>query len=105
MKITGKGISAFSSGKVTRLNAKIPTVDLKININKSRAENIISILPGEPDLSPDIDLLILKQTGFWGDVMGNLEVKGKADYPNVYGNILVSDAYAVQPIPNAEKQQ
>ncbi|MFQ8625269.1 MAG: DUF3971 domain-containing protein [Candidatus Gastranaerophilaceae bacterium] len=103
MKITGKGISAFSSGKVTRLNAKIPTVDLKININKSRAENIISILPGEPDLSPDIDLLILKQTGFWGDVMGNLEVKGKADYPNVYGNILVSDAYAVQPIPNAEK--
>lgn len=103
MKITGKGISAFSSGKVTRLNAKIPTVDLKVNINKSRAENIISILPGEPDLSPDIDLLLLKQTGFWGDVMGNLEVKGKADYPNVYGNILVSNAYVLKPIPNAEK--
>lgn len=103
MKITGKGISAFSSGKVTRLNAKIPTVDLKVNINKSRAENIISILPGEPDLSPDIDLLLLKQTGFWGDVIGNLEVKGKADYPNVYGNILVSNAYVLKPIPNAEK--
>lgn len=103
MKITGKGISAFSSGKVTRLNAKIPTVDLKVNINKSRAENIISILPGEPDLSPDINLLLLKQTGFWGDVMGNLEVKGKADYPNVYGNILVSNAYVLKPIPNAEK--
>lgn len=103
MKITGKGISAFSSGKVTRLNAQIPTVDLKVNINKSRAENIISILPGEPDLSPDIDLLLLKQTGFWGDVMGNLEVKGKADYPNVYGNILVSNAYVLKPIPNAEK--
>lgn len=103
LKITAKGISAFSSGKVTRLNAKIPTVDLKVNINKSRAENIIAVLPGSADLSPDINLLLLKKTGFWGDVMGNLEVKGKADYPNVYGNILVSDAYVLKPIPNADK--
>lgn len=103
MKISGKGISAFTSGKITKLNSKLPDLDLKVTVNKSKAENIISLLPGEPDLSPDINLLLLKKTGFWGDAAGNLEIKGKADFPDVYGNILVANAYMVKPIPNADK--
>lgn len=103
MKVSGKGISAFTSGKITKLNSKLPDLDLKVTVNKSKAENIISLLPGEPDLSPDINLLLLKKTGFWGDAAGNLEIKGKADFPDVYGNILVANAYMVKPIPNADK--
>lgn len=103
MKISGKGISAFTSGKITKLNSKLPDLDLKVTVNKSKAENIIYLLPGEPDLSPDINLLLLKKTGFWGDAAGNLEIKGKADFPDVYGNILVANAYMVKPIPNADK--
>ena len=102
-KITSNGIHIFSSGSITKLNNKIPDVNLKITVNKSKAENIISLLPGISDLTPDIDLYLLKGTGFWGDVTGNLEVKGKADYPDVHGNILVSNAYMVKPIPNAQK--
>lgn len=64
MKVSGKGISAFTSGKITKLNSKLPDLDLKVTVNKSKAENIISLLPGEPDLSPDINLLLLKKTGF-----------------------------------------
>ncbi len=103
MRISSKGIDAFTRGRITNLNAKFPYLDLNVTVNKSKAENIISLLPGEPDLSPDFNLLLLKQTGFWGDVAGNLEIKGKADYPDVFGNLLISNAYMVKPIPNAEK--
>lgn len=103
LKITGKNINAFMSGKITKLNAKLPNLDIKIGVDNSKAENILPLIPDIPNLSPDIDVLLLKQTGFWGDASGNLEIKGKADYPNVYGSVLVKNAYMVKQIPNAEK--
>ena len=103
MRITANGIKSFTTGKVTKLNNKIPELDLKVTINQSKAENIVSLLPAEHNLCPDIDFFILKQAGFWGKAAGNLEIKGKADFPDVFGNILVWDAYMVQPIKNAEK--
>ena len=50
-----------------------------------------------------MNLYLLKQTVFKGDVIGNLEIKGKATTPDVRGNVMVSNAYMVQPIPNTEK--
>lgn len=103
LKITGNHINAFMSGKITKLNAKLPHLDIKIGVDNSKAENILPLIPDIPNLSPDIDVLLLKQTGFWGDALGNLEIKGKADYPDVYGSVLVKNAYMVKQIPNAEK--
>ena len=103
MDLTGNGISTSVSGKITKLNNKIPHLNLKIALNKSKAENILALLPGIHDLIPDIDLYVLKKAGFWGDASASLEIKGKADYPNVYGNVLVNNAYMVRQIPNAEK--
>jgi hypothetical protein len=103
LKVIGDNINAFVSGKVTRLDTKIPNLDLKIGVKNSKAENILPIIPDIPNLSPDMDIILLKQTGFWGDASANLEIKGKADYPDVYGNVLVTNAYMVKPIPNAKK--
>ncbi len=103
LKVSGDNISAFASGKITHQDAKLPHLDMKIGVNNSKAENILPLIPDIPNLSPDMDLILLKQTGFWGDASANLEIKGKADYPNVYGQVLVKNAYMVQPIPNAEK--
>ncbi len=103
MRITAEGIKAFCKGKITGLNNKIPNLDLKISINQSKAENIVSLLPAEHNLCPDINFFILKQAGFWGKTAGNLEIKGKADFPDIFGNIIVWDAYMVKPIKNAEK--
>lgn len=103
LKIKGDNIDAFASGKITKLNAKIPNLDMKVGVINSKAENILPLIPDIPNLSPDIDVLLLKQTGFWGDASGNLEIKGKADFPNVYGSVLVKNAYMVKPIPNADK--
>ena len=101
--VSAPNISAFTTGKITKLNNKIPNLNLKVTINNSKAEDIISLLPGEPNLCPDMNLYLLKQTVFKGDVIGNLEIKGKATTPDVRGNVMVSNAYMVQPIPNTEK--
>ncbi len=103
LKVKGKGIDALISGEVTDIDAKIPTIDLKTVIKNSKAENIVSLLPPSKDLSPDIDFEVLKKAGFWGDVNSELLIKGKADYPNVYGNVDITNAYMVKPIANAKK--
>ena len=103
MKLVSEGISTFVSGKINRLDSKTPNLDLKIGINPSKAEKFLQLLPPEPHLSPDINLLVLKRAGFWGDVSGNLDITGKFDYPDVYGNVLVKNAYMVREIPNSKK--
>ncbi len=103
LKITGKDINSEISGEITKLNHKIPTLDLKIGVDNTKAEKVIPLLPGMHDLSPDMDFLLLKKAGFWGDASANLEIKGKADYPNVFGDVLIKNAYMVKPIPNSKK--
>lgn len=103
VKIIGNGINIFTSGTITKLNSKMPNLNLKVGINKTKAENILPLLPGEANLSPDLNLLLLKQTGFWGDASANIELKGRADLPQVFGNVLITNAYMVKPIPNAQK--
>lgn len=102
-RLKGNNINAFLSGKITNLNSKIPNLDLKVGVNNSGAEKFVHLLPPISDLSPDIDFLLLKKAGFWGDVWANLEIKGKADFPNVFGKVLIKNAYMVQEIPNAKK--
>lgn len=103
MKISGKGIDTFVSGTVTRLSAKMPVLDLNVTINPSKIENLLPIIPGEKETPIKINLYLLKEKGFWGDIKGNLELKGKADFPNIYGNILATNGYLSKPIPNAPK--
>ena len=102
-RLKGDGINAFISGKITNLTSKLPHLDIKVGINNSDAEKFVHLLPPVHDLSPDIDFYLIKKAGFWGDAWGNLEVKGKADFPNVYGKVLIRNAYMVREIPNAKK--
>ena len=100
--LTG-GINAKVSGNITRLTSKFPVLDLNVKIFDTKAEKVIPLLPGLKNLIGEINLLKLKQTGFWGDVNGELKIKGKSDFPDVLGKITVSEAYLVKPIPNASK--
>lgn len=103
LTVKGQDINMYLSGQITKLTSKLPHLNLKVGVPKSRAEKIVALLPPLPDIDPDMDFLVLKQAGFWGDASAYLEIKGKADYPNVQGNVLVENAYMVQPIPNCEK--
>ncbi len=90
-------------GCIKNINSGQPDTDIKLNIHPSRFEKILQILPGSETLVPDINLYLLKKTGFWGNISGSLNIKGKTLKPDITGNITVDDAYLLKPIPNAEK--
>ena len=103
VNVKGNGINFDLFGSIKNLTAKFPNLDLYLKIKNSLCENIIPLLPGEENLVPEINLLKLKQTVFSGSVNGNIKIKGKADSPNIFGKIDITDAYLVKPIPKAEK--
>ena len=103
MHISAPDINSDISGAVTKLTSKLPVLDLNINISDTKAESLLPLLPGIEDFEGEINLLKIKETGFWGDVQANLKVKGKADFPDVIGNVTIKEAYLVKPIPNSPK--
>ena len=98
LKILSKGIDSYITGSVLKLNTKKPQTDLKISLNKSRMESLIPLLPGEESLVPDVNLYKLKKYPYYGDILGNLEVKGNIQAPYVTGNILSTEGYLIEPI-------
>ena len=98
MTILTNGVDMQMSGKVKKLNLPMPHVDLKIKINPSRTEKFIPLMPGEEDLSPDVNFLVLKKNPFYGDIKGELHVHGKADVADVDGKIVVSNGYLNAPL-------
>ena len=98
LKILSKGIDSYITGSVSKLDTKKPKVDLKIALNKSRMEKLINLLPGEENLVPGVDLYKLKKYPYYGDILGNLEVKGDVLEPSVNGNILSTEGYLITPI-------
>lgn len=103
LKVLSKNIDFFIDGHVYKTNAKFPILDLSATINHLRGENIIPLFPGEENLNPDFNFYKLKQHVIYGSATGHLDIKGEADYPNLYGNVLLSDVYLVEPIKDAPK--
>lgn len=96
-------INLAANGKVTQLNKKFPYLDVNATINESRSENIITLLPGEEKLLPEFNFYLLKKHVLYSDVMGNIQVKGIANNPELFGNVLISDGYLEKRIPNTKK--
>ena len=95
-----EGIDVNLSGKITELSARIPQVDLKLAINKSRIEKFLPLLPGEENFQDVFNLYLLKKHKYYGDILGNLNIKGNYLKPNITGSIFSSNGYLEKPIPN-----
>ena len=100
MKILSNGIDISLFGKATKLESKTPYVDFNISINNSRTEKFIPLLPGEENLIEEVNFYALKKNLFYGDINGNLKVKGKFNTPDINGKILVKEGYLNKPLPN-----
>ena len=98
--INSENIDAAVSGTVSDyLSRPFPTYNLKIRLNKSKIEDFIDILP--PFKTEDIDIYKLKKYKFYGDIIGNFEIKGEDLEPDVNGHIFVNNGILTRPIPNA----
>ena len=98
--IKSNGIDMLFKGNIEKLNTQKPFIDIKAAINPSKIENIIPILPGEENLIREANLYLLKKYPYYGNIMGNLEIRGNLPEPSVNGNILSTEGYLVKPIPN-----
>lgn len=100
MKIFSKRIDLNVNGRVTKLDSKMPYLNMNVAINKSRTEDFIPLMPGEENLIEEVNFYALKKNPFYGDITGNLNIKGKADSADVTGKILVTEGYLNKPLPN-----
>lgn len=99
-EIKSQNINTVISGTISNyLDSPIPEYNLKIQLNKSRIEDFIKMLP--PFKTEDIDSYKLKHYKFYGDIIGNFSVKGDSLEPSINGNIYVNNGILTKPIPNA----
>ena len=99
LDMISKGINLAIDGKIKNLDAKFPYVDTNVVIKDSRTESFIPLMPGEEDLIYEANLYALKKNPFYGNISGNLNVKGRADTPDVIGKIHVTDGVLNKPLP------
>ena len=103
LKLLSKNIDVFMNGTVHKTKAKFPELDLKTTINHVSGADLLPLFPGEENLNPDFNFYKLKKYIIYGNATGNIDIKGEADYPNLYGNVLLTDVYLVEPIKDAPK--
>ena len=100
-KVYSQNINVGINGKILNFISKsLPEINLDININKSKVEDFINLLP--PFKTEDIDSYKLKKYKFFGDCMGNLLIKGDLKEPSVNGSIYIDNGVLTKPIPNAK---
>lgn len=99
--INSNNIHAVLNGTISNYLDK-PLTQIKINtqLNKSRVEDIISLLP--PIVTEDIDLYKLKKYKFYGNAIGNFTVKGDISEPEITGDVFIDDGVLIKPIKNAK---
>lgn len=104
-KLTFKApkVDLAANGTISKLNQKMPYLDIQTTINESRSENLIPLLPGEENLLPEFNFYLLKKHVFYSKAIGNIQVKGIANNPELFGNVLITDGYLEDRIPNTSR--
>lgn len=102
-QILSKNLNVNIAGKISKIDTNNPLLDLNLLINKSRTENFISMLPAKNIKNVSINLVALKKYGYYADIEGKLNIKGKSDRPNIKGEISITNGYIIKPlsIPSA----
>ena len=98
--VNAKDIALLVRGSITKLNAKYPTLNLSTTIHNTRSEKVIPLLPGEENLLPDFNFYLLKKHIFYSLINGHVDIKGKANSPDLFGKVLIEDGYLINRIPN-----
>lgn len=102
VKITAPNIDISFDGRIYDYFGKaMPTLDLNIQINPTKVENVINMLPAFR--VEEIDVYKLKKYKFYGDCIGNFSIKGRLPEPDLNGDIYVNNGILTKPIPNTKQ--
>ncbi len=101
VKINSQNIHSTIKGSVYNyLDKPQTTVDLNIQLDKSKVEDIVSLLP--PFAVEEIDVYKLKKYKFYGDAIANLSIKGNLVEPEIDGEVFVDNGILISPIKDAK---
>ena len=90
VEISAQNIKAKIAGYITHyMDSVLSQVDLNIMILESNVEDIIAMLPSIK--IEEIDFGKLKEHQFKGNIIGNFNLSGKLNQPNVLGDILIKN--------------
>ena len=100
-ELKSDNINTVLSGKISNyIDKTLTSITLNIRINSSKAEDFIKMLP--PIKTTDIDIYKLKKYKFYGDVIGNINIKGDIKEPLINGDVFINNGILTKPIPNAK---
>ena len=98
--IKSANIHTILSGSVRNyLETPLTTLDLNVQINESKIQDIISLLP--PIIAEEFNVYKLKQYKVYGKTIGNFSVKGDIKEPDITGDVFIDDIILTRPIKNA----
>lgn len=97
----GGNIAVALKGEINKFTSNAPIFNLEINMPESDVREIALLLP--PLVVPQFNVYRLKMYPFYGYSKADLKIRGKFPEPYLDGDIHISDAYMIKPIPNAEK--
>ena len=100
VNVSGNKFHITSSGLIKNISGENKNLDINIIINKSRTEDLIKLMPAIE--FEDVNLAVLKENPFYGDIIGNLSIEGNFKTPNITGNVLAQNGYLIKPIFNAK---
>lgn len=97
-QILSKNLNINTTGKIDKIDTNNPSLDLNLLINKSRAEAFINMLPAKNLKNIDINIVALKKYGYYSDIEGKLNIKGKSNKPSLNGEIKGVNGYIIRPL-------
>ena len=98
--IKSKNIHTIINGNIYNfLESTLTTLDLNVQINNSKVEDFVNLLP--PIIVEEFNIYKLKKYKFYGNVIGNFSIKGDIKEPDVFGDIYINNGILISPIKNA----
>ena len=93
--IKGQKYKIEAQGLIKDYRTKKPQLDTIVQIQQSRAENIIKLLPSNLIKGRE-EIKKVKRYGVLGDLNGQIHVKGKLPEPNITGKIEANNVHIVK---------
>lgn len=92
LKVDNKNFGFSMRGKIQNYQKEIPNLDLDFIISPTKAEKVVDIIPH--GILKELD--IVKESGVFGDVIGQFSVKGKFPKLELNGAVHASDVHAIR---------
>lgn len=102
VNLRGKTWAIDVSGSIKNYKDKKSKLDLVVKLPKSDIHSLYNLIPsikGDPQES----IQKFKKHGAWGDIEGELQIKGDSSKPEVYGGVNLSNVYIVKFNPDVPK--